>query len=93
MPATLRPEAEADWLNLDTNPEQALELLAPYPDEEMRAYEVSIVVNSPAHDTLESNQASNVITLLAYGFRDRFIIPHFSLFVELYLPKKDRILL
>ena len=53
MPAILRPEAEGDWLSLDTPPEQALELLASYPEGEMRAYEVSTLVNSPAHDTPE----------------------------------------
>jgi putative SOS response-associated peptidase YedK len=53
MPAILRPEAETEWLSLDTSPEQALELLAPYPDAEMRAYEVSTLVNSPAHDSPE----------------------------------------
>lgn len=53
MPAILRPEAEAEWLSLDTTPEQARELIRPYADEEMRAYEVSTLVNSPAHDTPE----------------------------------------
>ena len=53
MPAILTPEAEREWLNLDTPPEQALELLQPYPDSQMQAYEVSRLVNSPAHDTPE----------------------------------------
>jgi putative SOS response-associated peptidase YedK len=53
MPAMLLPEAEADWLNLDTTPEQALELLQAYPDSEMKAYEVSILINSPANDRSE----------------------------------------
>lgn len=35
MPAILLPEAEVEWLNLDTTPEQALELIKPYPDEQM----------------------------------------------------------
>jgi putative SOS response-associated peptidase YedK len=51
MPAILKPEAEAEWLNLDTTPEQALELLQPYPDEQMEAYEVSTLINSPANNT------------------------------------------
>jgi putative SOS response-associated peptidase YedK len=54
MPAILKPEAEAEWLDLDTSPEQALELLAPYPDGQMMAYEVSTVVNSPSHDMPEA---------------------------------------
>ena|SRR2546421_117005 len=53
MPAILKPEAEAEWLNLDLSPAEALELLQPYPDSEMRAYEVSTLVNSPAHDSVE----------------------------------------
>ena len=48
MPAILWPEAEADWLSLDTTPEQALELVRPYPDGLMEAYEVSTLINSPA---------------------------------------------
>ena len=50
MPAILKPQAEAEWLSLDTTPQQALELLQPYQDAEMRAYEVSKLVNSPAND-------------------------------------------
>lgn len=50
MPAILKREAEAEWLNLDTTPEQALELLQPYQDSEMEAYEISTLVNSPAND-------------------------------------------
>lgn len=53
MPAILLPEAEADWLSLDTTPEQALELVRPYPDELMGAYEVSTLINSPANDAPE----------------------------------------
>jgi putative SOS response-associated peptidase YedK len=51
MPAILLPEVEADWLNLDTSPEQVLELLQPYPDSEMKAYEISRLINSPANDS------------------------------------------
>lgn len=53
MPAILLPETEADWLNLDTAPDQALELLQPYPDSEMRTYEISRLINSPANDIPE----------------------------------------
>jgi putative SOS response-associated peptidase YedK len=51
MPAILMPGAEAEWLNLDTTPEQALELIQPYPDNEMQSYEVSTLINSPANNT------------------------------------------
>jgi putative SOS response-associated peptidase YedK len=50
MPAILKPEAEAEWLNLDTTPEQAMELLRPYPDSEMKAYEISRLINSPTNE-------------------------------------------
>lgn len=51
MPAILLPEAGADWLNLDTTPEQALEMIRPYPDGLMKAYEISTLINSPASNT------------------------------------------
>lgn len=51
MPAILLPEAEAEWLDLDTTPEQALELIRPYPDEKMQDYEISTLINSPANNT------------------------------------------
>jgi putative SOS response-associated peptidase YedK len=47
MPVTLKPEAEAEGLNLDTTPEHALKLLQPYQDSEMKAYEVSKLINPP----------------------------------------------
>jgi putative SOS response-associated peptidase YedK len=53
MPAILRPEAETGWLSLDTSPEQALELIRSYPDEEMQSYEISSLINSPANDKAE----------------------------------------
>jgi putative SOS response-associated peptidase YedK len=53
MPAILKPEAERGWLDLDTSLDDALELLQPYPDHEMRAYEISTLINSLAHDALE----------------------------------------
>jgi putative SOS response-associated peptidase YedK len=51
MPAILLPQREREWLNLDTTLEQALELLQPYPDHEMKAHEISTLINSPAHET------------------------------------------
>lgn len=50
MPAILKPEVEAEWLNLDTTPELSLEMLQPYQDNEMKIYEVSTLVGSPAND-------------------------------------------
>ena len=51
MPAMLLPEAEREWLDLDTTPEQMLGLLRPYPDGLMKAYEISTFVNTPGRET------------------------------------------
>jgi putative SOS response-associated peptidase YedK len=52
MPVILRHEDEDEWLDpANAEPEQLLPLLRPYPAEEMAAYPVSRLVNSPQHDT------------------------------------------
>jgi putative SOS response-associated peptidase YedK len=50
MPAILQSGAEKEWLNPDLEPEQALNLLRPYSDNEMRSYSVSTMVNLPKND-------------------------------------------
>ena len=51
MPVLLSKNAEADWLNPDTAPEQALEILSQdIPADTMEAYEVSKNVNRPTYD-------------------------------------------
>lgn len=51
MPAMLRPEDEALWLDTPgVAKEEALLLLQPYPDMAMEAYPVSRAVNTPAVD-------------------------------------------
>jgi putative SOS response-associated peptidase YedK len=51
MPVILRKDSEAEWLNPDTSPEQALELLAhDIPAGAMEAYPVSKNVNRPTYD-------------------------------------------
>jgi putative SOS response-associated peptidase YedK len=51
MPVILRPADEALWLNRDEqDPGRLKELLIPYPQEEMDAYEVHQRVGSPAND-------------------------------------------
>ena len=51
MPAMLRPEAEAAWLDdSTTDPDALLPLLEPYPPGEMEAYPVRRRVNNPRHD-------------------------------------------
>ena len=54
MPVILSPDAVDTWLNRglddETDLEQLLPLLAPFPSAQMVAYEVSTTVNSPAND-------------------------------------------
>lgn len=51
MPVILRPEDEALWLDRGVqDPGRLKELLVPYPDGEMEAYEVDKRVGSPAYD-------------------------------------------
>jgi putative SOS response-associated peptidase YedK len=52
MAVILRPEAESVWLNLKNPATEALQLLKPYPSEEMEAYPVSRAVNSPSFDEI-----------------------------------------
>ncbi|MBI3972324.1 MAG: SOS response-associated peptidase [Chloroflexi bacterium] len=52
MPVILTPEAEAIWLDPSiADPAKLLPLLVPYPADEMVAYPVSSLVNSPANDS------------------------------------------
>ncbi|MFC5271393.1 SOS response-associated peptidase [Adhaeribacter terreus] len=53
MPVILTPEAEELWLNNDETPKELLDLLTPYPAEEMKAYPVSPLVNSPLNNSPE----------------------------------------
>ena len=54
MPVILDPEDESAWLDPDLQDTDAIsELLVPYPAEQMTAYEVSRIVNSPANDVPE----------------------------------------
>ncbi|WP_205502183.1 SOS response-associated peptidase [Rufibacter psychrotolerans] len=50
MPAILHPEEEQIWLSSTDDVQRVVELLKPYPAEEMKAYPVSALVNSPKHD-------------------------------------------
>lgn len=46
MPAILSPDQERDWLDMSIPAAEAIEMLAPYPDELMRAYPVSTRVGN-----------------------------------------------
>jgi putative SOS response-associated peptidase YedK len=57
MPVILNRDAEAAWLNPDTSPEGALEILAaPRSADEMEAYRVSPNVNRPGFDRPEARE-------------------------------------
>jgi len=49
MAVILPPDEESTWLHGDR--EAALDLLAPYPGDEMRAFPVSTAVNDPSNDS------------------------------------------
>ncbi len=52
MPVILTREAEEQWLDPKLrDPEKLSKLLVPYPGEEMKAYPVSTMVNSPRNDS------------------------------------------
>ena len=52
MPVILSREAEAGWLDQGADgPNALMRFLGPYPADEMDAYEVSALVNSPRYDT------------------------------------------
>ncbi len=54
MPAILSQAAADVWLDQDIEqPEPLLSLLGPYPDDEMEAYPVSTLVNSPKNESSE----------------------------------------
>lgn len=53
MPAILKPSDEALWLDPDARVPDLVQLLGPYPDDELEAYPVSKAVNSPGRDEAE----------------------------------------
>lgn len=58
MPAILRPEDEAAWLDPSSrDPQLLLPLLKPYPPERMRSAPASARVNSPANDDADCLRA------------------------------------
>ena len=52
MPVILPRAVEQRWLDREVPPAEALELLGPYPPEQMRAAEASLLVNAVANDDL-----------------------------------------
>lgn len=53
MPVMLSPEEEELWLNEHEPPEELLSLLTPYKADEMKAFAVSPLVNSPRNNVPE----------------------------------------
>jgi putative SOS response-associated peptidase YedK len=52
MPVILNREDERKWLE-NTYVKELLELLQPYPSDQMRSYPISGLVNSPKNDSPE----------------------------------------
>ncbi|MCH8904692.1 MAG: SOS response-associated peptidase [Bacteroidetes bacterium] len=50
MPAILLPEEEKLWIDPELSGDDAMKLLNPYPDDAMKAYPVSKLVNSPGNN-------------------------------------------
>ena len=50
MPVIVAPDAYDVWLDPASERDELVDLLAPYPDEEMEAYPVSRFVNSPSNN-------------------------------------------
>ncbi|MCY7864799.1 SOS response-associated peptidase [Bacillus spizizenii] len=60
MPVILTHDHEKEWLNpLNTDPDDLQSLLLPYDADDMEAYEVSPLVNSPKNNSLELLDAQN----------------------------------
>ena len=54
MPVILPPDLEPLWLDPDVkDPAVLSNILAPYPPENMQAYEVSALVNTPSNNNPE----------------------------------------
>jgi putative SOS response-associated peptidase YedK len=53
MPVILSAGEQARWLDPEAEPESLQELLQPYRDDDLEAYEVSTLVNSPSNDVPE----------------------------------------
>jgi putative SOS response-associated peptidase YedK len=51
MPVILNPKQEKAWLDKGSSEKELLEMLTPYPEEEMLTYTVSPLVNQVANDT------------------------------------------
>jgi putative SOS response-associated peptidase YedK len=75
MPAILSPEAEALWLDPNAQQEELLALLQPYPYDDMEAYPVSPMVNSPL---VESHNCVKEVSLplVETGSLKEFKKPH-----------------
>ena len=53
MPAILTPEQEALWLSDDLPPQELVDMIAPYPDENMKAYPVSPKIGNVRNNNVD----------------------------------------
>lgn len=63
MPVILAPEARWAWLSDDTESSDLEAMLVPYGSDDLEAYEVSTLVNSPANDEPECIEPLPVLDL------------------------------
>lgn len=53
MPVMLLPENEKIWLENDAEENELMNILQPYPADQIKAYPISLAVNSPVNNTAE----------------------------------------
>jgi putative SOS response-associated peptidase YedK len=53
MPVILPRDREDRWLDISIQPDEAMAMLTPFPSDEMEAYPVSTMVNSPKNNSAE----------------------------------------
>ncbi len=64
MPVILNKKDESDWLDQNTPVSILKQLLRPFPDDQLIAYEVSPLVNNPENDTRDILQPQKQVSLL-----------------------------
>ena len=62
MPVILHQDQAKDWLDLETSAEELKQMTSPYPAEEMDAFPVSPVVNSPRNNGPECLEKQDILT-------------------------------
>ena len=61
MPVILHENQIVDWLDPSTPTEELMRMTSPYPDQKMRAYPVSTLVNSPRNNSPECLEKQDIL--------------------------------